>query len=491
MKLRKTLCLLLAVLTVGSLFAGCSGKTEDPVQTGGTTESTESTETEATEELPDVLTADYEDTEFRILSAGNAVCEDFTFTEESSLPLDNAQYKRKVKVEEDFGVQIIEDTKKAYSSGAGPGFTAVSQAVNAGDCVYDLCLIAGYDVSVLAYNGYLYDMNSIPKLDLKKSWWDQEANRTLNVKGVMFFTTGDITVSDNNATFCMMFNKELLKQYGLESPYDMVDNNTWTIEKFAKICKTVTEDLNQDGVMDQNDRFGLLVWDDSICGIVNAAGQRCCTINDEGTIELTIYTEDTLSALEQYFTIAYDTQYAFTYQRKVSSGKPLWKNGQALFFTSLVGDMPFYREMENDFGILPYPKLTETQEHYYSTIAPYNSQFICVPLIQDDIDRTGIVTEALAYYGQQIVTPAYYDVTLIGQSSRDEESEAMLDLIFDHLVFDIGYLYQIGPYNKQLILMVREYNTNFTSVYETYKTPAETLLSVINEYYAKAVSEWQ
>ena len=62
-----------------------------------------------------------------------------------------------------------------------------------------------------------------------------------------------------------------------------------------------------------------------------------------------------------------------------------------------------------------------------------------------------MVTEALAYYGKQIVTPAYYDINLIGQSTRDEESADMLDIIFDSLVFDIGYYYQIGPYNKQPI----------------------------------------
>lgn len=146
--------------------------------------------------------------------------------------------------------------------------------------------------------------------------------------------------------------------------------------------------------------------------------------------------------------------------------------------------------MESDFGLLPYPKLTETQENYYSTVAPYNSQFICVPLIQNDVERTGIITEALAYYGKEIVTPAYYDVNLIGQTARDEESADMLDIIFDSLVFDIGYYYQIGPYNKQLIYMVREYDTNFTSRYDTYSTPAKNMLSIINDYYQQAVEDW-
>ncbi len=436
-------------------------------------------------------TMDYGGETFNILSAGSVAWEDFKFDEESSLALDNAQYKRKALVEQNYNVDIIQTTKKAYSSGGGPGFMQISTDVNAGDCNFDLALIAGYDVSVLAYSGFLYDMNSMPGIDLTKSWWDQKANESLSVNDVLFFTTGEITVSDNNAAFVIMFNKELCTAYELEDPYQLVYDNKWTLDKFAELCKTVTEDLNQDGVMNQNDRFGLLVWDDSVVGIVNAAGQQCCTIADDGTIELTLYNETTISALEKYFSNAYDTQYALTYQRISGYDEQmLWAGDHGLFWTTWMGIIPQFREMESDFGILPYPKLNEAQDSYYTTVAPFNSQFICVPLIQNDVDRTGVVTEALAYYGKQIVTPAYYDINLIGQSTRDEESSDMLDIIFDSLVFDIGYYYQIGPYNKQLIYMVRAYNTNFTSMYDTYKNSAQGLLDVINQFYQVAVSDW-
>ncbi len=473
------------------LFAACTGRkspvgTEDSAMQSGLLD----TDMTAEEKLGVPETADYGGETFNILSAGNVAWEDFKFDEESSLALDNAQYKRKALVEQNYNVDIVQTTKKAYSSGGGPGFMQISTDVNAGDCNFDLALIAGYDVSVLAYSGFLYDMNSVPGIDLTKSWWDQKANDSLSVNDVLFFTTGEITVSDNNAAFVIMFNKELLAAYELEDPYRLVYDGNWTLDKFAQLCKTVTEDLNQDGVMDENDRFGLLVWDDSVVGIVNAAGQQCCTIAEDGMIELTLYNETTVAALEKYFSIAYDTQYAFTYQRKSASEQTLWAGNHGLFWTTWMGIIPQFREMESDFGILPYPKLNETQDSYYITIAPYNSQFICVPLIQNDLERTGMVTEALAYYGKQIVTPAYYDINLIGQSTRDEESADMLDIIFDSLVFDIGYYYQIGPYNKQLIYMVRAYNTNFTSMYDTYKNSAQGLLDVINEYYQAAVSDW-
>ena len=480
--------MILCTLLLLAAFAGCGDKT--PASTTASSDNAEQMTAQTGEALGVPETADYGGAAFNILSAGSVAYNDFDFDEESSLALDNAQYKRRRLVEENYKVEIHEDIKQAYSSGGGPGFMQISTDVSAGDCSYDLALIAGYDVSVLAYSGLLYDLNSVPGIDLSKSWWDQKANESLSVRDVMFFTTGDITCSGNDATFCLMFNKQLVKDYDLENPYKLVEDGNWTLDTFGALCKTVTEDLNQDGQMDENDRFGLLVWDDSVVGIVNAAGQRCCTINANGEIELTLYNETTVAALEKYFDIAYDTQYSFTYQKHIKSGAPMWQNDQALFWTSLLGNMPTFREMESDFGILPYPKLNTTQEEYYHTVAPYNSQFICVPLIQNDVERTGTITEALAYYGQKIVLPAYYDVTLIGQSARDEESEAMVEIILDTLVFDIGYYYQIGPYNKQLIIMIRNHDRNFASMYDAYKNTATALLKVINEYYGKAVDQW-
>ncbi|MBQ8718809.1 MAG: hypothetical protein IJY66_06050 [Clostridia bacterium] len=101
-----------------------------------------------------------------------------------------------------------------------------------------------------------------------------------------------------------------------------------------------------------------------------------------------------------------------------------------------------------------------------------------------------MITEALSYYGQQMVMPAYYDLNLKGIHSRDEESSDMLDIIFDSLVYDIGFMYQVGPYNKYLNYMVSRSETNFTSMYNSLLTAAESQLKQINANYQKAISEW-
>ena len=267
--MKRNLLHLAALALCLTALIGCGDKT--PQDTAETTPASETSTAETAEALGVPTHADYGGETFSILTAGNVAHRDFTFDETSSLPMDSAQYRRRARVEEDYKVKIEQTRMQGYSSGAGPGYMEISTAVNAGDTKWDLALVAGYDVSVLAYNGLLYDLNSVPGIDLTKSWWDQKANESLAMNGVMFFSTGEITVSDNNAAFVIMFNKDLMRDYALDDPYQLVYDGKWTMSRFAELCKTVTEDLNQDGKMDENDRFGLLVWDDSVVGIVNAA----------------------------------------------------------------------------------------------------------------------------------------------------------------------------------------------------------------------------
>ena len=98
MKLKKFTALALAALMLCPMFAAC-GDTKQPDTTGSdASDTTVSTPSEETLGVP--LTADFGGEEFNILSAGNVAYNDFAFEEDSALPLASAQYKRKIKVQD-------------------------------------------------------------------------------------------------------------------------------------------------------------------------------------------------------------------------------------------------------------------------------------------------------------------------------------------------------------------------------------------------------
>ena len=63
-----------------------------------------------------------------------------------------------------------------------------------------------------------------------------------------------------------------------------------------------------------------------------------------------------------------------------------------------------------------------------------------IPITVSDIERTGAITEALCAYGSKLVIPAYYDRALKTKYSRDDDSEEMMDIIKDSIIYDLGYV---------------------------------------------------
>lgn len=112
-------------------------------------------------------------------------------------------------------------------------------------------------------------------------------------------------------------------------------------------------------------------------------------------------------------------------------------SGQALFI-----DMPTFwledlRTMDADFGLIPYPKYNEAQEQYYSRIE--GCEQTCIPVSNvANLEMTGVLLEAMASDSAQNLVPAYYETLLKSKLSRDNDSEAMLEIIFGSRVFDWG-----------------------------------------------------
>ena len=109
-----------------------------------------------------------------------------------------------------------------------------------------------------------------------------------------------------------------------------------------------------------------------------------------------------------------------------------------MFSTSTMDTAIAYRSMDDDFGILPYPKFDEDDE--YTTAINGVAQLTCIPITVPNVERTGAILEALCAYSARDVVPAFYEVSLKTKYARDDESEEMMDIIKGSIIYDIGYL---------------------------------------------------
>jgi len=493
-KTEKLLILLLCAIFIGGLLISCQSPDEsgnnqnNPVTENSEQSDNQTAEAETEKLIPDLPDINYDGYEFNILvtsDEGDLVRNDFYAESLTGEVINDAKYMRNSYVEEKYGVKI-----NNISAGwkVGEGVTRITKSAAAGDFAYDAAMVSVYDACNLVLAGLTLDLNSMPYIDLSQPWWDQKANLDLNIRGGMYFTTGDISQVVNDATYAVLFNKNLVRDYELEDPYTLVKSGTWTYDKIAELGSSVHSDLNGDGIYNQFDLYGAIVEDDTMMSMVNSIGEKCADINSAGIIELTIYNERVVSAFEKYTDWVFDKTVVYAYQRDGLGDENfirMYENNQALFLLRGMHTITELRAMETDFGILPFPKLDNKQSEYHSAVGSWHSMFLCVPNVQADVERSGIILEALAAESRYTLRPAYYDISLKGKHARDEESVDMLDIILSSRIYDFGWYYQFGGYNNEIMNLIRNYNSEFTSMYEKNVSKAQTDIQKVNDKFSE------
>ncbi|MBQ2733682.1 MAG: hypothetical protein IJF74_05955 [Clostridia bacterium] len=488
---KRIVCLALSLMFALACLASCGGDT--PAQTTpAVTTDAPVTDAPVTTEPPEQLVVPdnyfLNGYEYTILCTALMTNPPTPFAfSDTGLVLDEAVYKRNTLVEDTYGISIEVITE--YSTKAGKAVERLQANRSAGDTLYDAGLIDVFGVCQLAHSGYLSDMNDVPYVELEKSWWDQNATRDTSIFGKTFFTTGDISYLDKEYTFATIFNKSIAKEKGLGDLYALVREGKWTVDVMADMCKQVSEDLNGDDVLDSNDKYGLITWDAMLTASINGSGNTIAHIEDDALV-LGLNNEEVISMVEKYVGLAQDKSVInFQHMSGGVSWDKMYMQGQALFLHEYLKALPLFRDTELEYGILPMPKLSADQDNYYCGFAGYQTAMYCIPVDVYDEELSGVISEAMAYHSKELVTPAYYDRTLVGRHVQDEESEETLEIIFANRIYDLGLFYKIGTYGTQLGYLLRDKSTDFVSMYTKFEKAANADLKRINGFFASGEVE--
>ena len=389
--------------------------------------------------------------------------------------VNDAAYSRMKSVEEDINCTIIANPDCKYGDSANRLQTLVSSGTDA----YDVAVIpARAAFNSLAEQGYLVNWNSIDSLELDEPWWDQGARDGLSMGGKLFMMDGDISILYRKSLRVYYFNKGMHRDAGLENFYELVKNKEWTIEKMVEAALSVSAD-DGNGIHDENDVYGLIATVDTITTGLIGAGVRYTTKDEDDYPEFCFYNDDTIDVWSNYIEILYDKECCVLNNAsdRGYNTTNMFLNDQVLMSNCELHNLASFRKMSTDFGILPTPMADDLQEQYLSTVNPVVCGCICIPTTNVNLQTTALILDALGAESKNVLTPAYYDIYLTGQTARDEESTVCLDIIFNNVTWDIGNIYNwnnIATFTQQL---VRSYNRSFTSEYEKIKDSAQTRLT--------------
>ncbi|MHC1695096.1 MAG: hypothetical protein AB9835_07470 [Eubacteriales bacterium] len=492
--MRKLCSALVVFLLLSAIFSSCNSSDTPSIATDTTNSAPTSTQPATEDRLyPDVPDKDYEGYEFRFLTRHcntDADWIDFQILDiyaesENGDVINDATYRRNKAVEDKYNV-VIKEISMNFNNGE---FDKTLRAtVQTGDNGFDAVMPQPVLARPYVMGGYFINLYEVPYLKLSNPWWNQRGIKDLSIDGKLYYVFGDISTVDEDATSAVLFNKTVLADFGLEDPYELVRNGKWTFDKMLSMMKGVSQDIDNDGKMGESDRFAFIGQVDTMWSLYSAAGERFVGKDDKDKPVITFGDDRSLAVSEKIFDIMYDNSQSLNGHKLNKFNdivQGMFSENRALFKWSKLNVVRELRAMEGDFGILPCPKYDEAQEEYYSLVTQHTTSYIAVPQSAPDLERTGIILEAMAAESKYTLVPAYYDQALTQKYARDEESKEMLDIIFAGTVFDIGLFYDFGTFPEDFAYLSLKDNRNVVSAFEKKKDVMQQKIDKFTEDYSK------
>ncbi|MCL2517212.1 MAG: hypothetical protein FWF15_01490 [Oscillospiraceae bacterium] len=390
--------------------------------------------------------------------------------------LNDTVYRRNSKIGEMFDVTFV-------CKDGGGSANILMKSLMAGETAYDLYLPhPNTGIPELISNKALQNIYDLEYTDLSKPWWNAAATEEYTVNGKLFMPISEYTITYQGFS-AILFNKNYIDDFDMKIDlYGEVFKGTWTYDKFYGAISNISADLDGDGVMTADDRWGMTLHQGYAWGFSYAHGQKITTRDADGYPILDLNTERMMTVVERLYNLAYNGMaYTATSNNAGFPTNPLWtifKNGNAFLTTLDIGAMFFLmRDLEFDVGILPWPKYEETQEKYMSSTA---SGFFCIPSMVENQLLSDILFEALSYYSYLDLKPAFFEKVLEGKITRDPESYQILEMLHLGKTYDIGFT--IGNANAQGFIS----NIVFTKKSTDLASHYASVESEIVNFYGKA-----
>ena len=490
--MKKVLALVLALLMILPVVVACGGPSTPadttPSETTPNNPSEETTPVGGGEEEEPELSYTFDgelenyDTEIKILSRvdenptgwGNY---DIVYNEESELvvtEIKNAIKKRNDQLEQNMGVTISQiDASNVYDTAYVGLFMGRDQ--------YDILLPMIKDAGNLARQGYVLAMDELPNMNTEKGFYDQRAFEQLALNGRNYLFFSEITVVNLDATWLYYFNHELINEYKLENPYQLLSDYQWTIGKLVEMCTVATKDA--DGTPDKNDDWGIAGHDYIVTSLYHGTGEMIATPDDMGNISITMNTPRVLKFVEEAnkirdFWCRYQIRlsgvandvnpYGFGPGDNYNQLMETFANGRVLFMGEVLASARDLTNLDQELniGILPTPMLDTDQTEYYT---PVNTIAACtvVPYTAEGrADQLSNIIEYWAHLSHSTVYEAYYEQAQKSRFSKDDISPEVIDIIFDAVSYDIGAAFAWGNLATEITALVWDGSTDFASMYE-------------------------
>jgi hypothetical protein len=453
--MKKLSALLLVLLLLLPLISGCSNTPArsdeaDPAgenASGGEAVSPEEIETEPEtqyppDSLPDGLS--FDGATVNVFGWSGPVLVEFYVEEQNGEIVNDAIFARNMAVEERLGITLDYYLEPGAYDQRNTWVSALSASITAGDGAYDIS--GGYSMAgaSLASKGMCLPLNGMDYLDFEKPWWPSSLLDEATCGGKLYFCSGDISTYMIYYLYGVYFNQNILGEYDLENPYDLVQSGAWTLDKLASMASGVYTDLNGDGKKGFEDRLGYITYSIYVDPYYFSCGLHT-TEKDENDIPFLseeFSSEKAHSVLEKVVgLVTAEGCMIGNGSEQIDPSYNVFKENRGLFTShELAFAVNHLRDVEFTYGIVPYPKYDEEQKEYV-TIMSFPYTLYGIPIDAHDPSMSAAVLEAMASESFRTVSPALFENAYKVKYAQDQQSSLMYDLIRSTVSFDFGRVF--------------------------------------------------
>lgn len=347
----------------------------------------------------------------------------------------DAVIKRNYGVEESCNVKLKPVDIPGTWADKDSFMNTITASVLAGDDTYQL--IAGYNayITTLVTQDCLYNLYDTA-MDFTKPWWYAGYNDNVSLFGKLYFALGDASLTMWENCEVVFFNKNLMENYDLTSPYTLVDEDKWDFDTLRAYANTVSADVNNDSTWDETDTWGMLLYNKRDFPVYFE--NPFCKKDENGKPYISLFSEGLTNMYEKVYRFYQVEHGAHQFQPDVN--QQIFSEDRALLYQAPLRYAALFRDNESDFGIVPFPKCNPGQSRYYTTVLDKTSVF-SIPASAQEPAFCAAVLDELCRQSADTVVPRYYEQTLKDKYSRDPETAGMLDIVRDSIWFDCGFVY--------------------------------------------------
>ena len=314
------------------------------------------------------------------------------------------------------------------------GKNAFKAAVAAEDNLCDMHIGHDNNTFDLGINGLCYNLRTIEQFDFEKPWWPRRTTEELTVNGKLYATSNYASYAGINMCRVLSVNKDLLGEYNIPVPYDMVREGSWTWDNFYSIVGNIYTDENGNGRKDKGDRFGI-IGDNSYYYCIQEDFELSAYKKDESEIP---YLDMDIEKVDAYVE---KMRAMFAADSYLDVEEQYFATGNSAFVFCQVKDINnYYRDSEVKYGIFTYPKFDENQKDYINccTDCPW-----AIPVTLKDADKevVGTVIEAVSCMNYNTLLPLFTETILKAKLADSPDDSEMVQIIIDTRTISFAYSY--------------------------------------------------